>query len=208
MKTSYRVFSRNEAGYGLECPQCGRVLKVAKASVSPIAGGLLLNPPVLCPCGFSGAGAEERASEKVATYEIPGITTKKAPSFSESISALFYFAILGGLLLLLGTCVYHQVVPESPAEVAARKAENNQILSANSKWNGSVFWVETYLKKNLKDPDSYQSIEWSSVRDLGDGTKQVRHKYRAKNSFGGYEVANQRFTFTEAGSVLSVVDIP
>lgn len=39
-------------------------------------------------------------------------------------------------------------------------------------------------QQNLKNPDSYQGIDWSPVESLGNNYA-VRHKYRAKNSFGG-----------------------
>ncbi len=56
----------------------------------------------------------------------------------------------------------------------------------NSPWDGSVYEVEQYLKSRvLKDPDSFQAIEWSRVVK-GCGDYAVRLKYRARNSFGGY----------------------
>lgn len=62
----------------------------------------------------------------------------------------------------------------------------------NSEWDGSVYPVKLYLKKNLKDPDSYEAIEWSKVQKTNEGY-MVRHKYRAKNSFGGYVIENKVF---------------
>lgn len=84
--------------------------------------------------------------------------------------------------------------------------EKNLPKIQNSPWDGSVYQVENYLKKNLKDPDSYQSIEWSSVAEK-DGNYQVRHKYRAKNSFGGYVVENCIFTLNKEGNVIDVLKL-
>ena len=49
-----------------------------------------------------------------------------------------------------------------------------------------------YLRNNyLKDPKSYESISWD-IRKSSDGYI-VRHKFCAKNSFGGYVVENGVF---------------
>ena len=72
----------------------------------------------------------------------------------------------------------------------------------NSEWDGSVAQVKQYLKRNLKDPDSYEGIEWSKVTKVGNQYK-VRHKYRAKNSFGGYVIEEFIFTLNEDGNVIS-----
>ena len=76
----------------------------------------------------------------------------------------------------------------------------------NNKWNGGVKQVEDYLERTLRDPDSYESIEWSEVKEKSDGY-YVRHKYRAKNGFGGYVVANQLFHLDFSGNVIDVKDL-
>lgn len=76
----------------------------------------------------------------------------------------------------------------------------------NNKWNGGVKQVEDYLELTLRDPDSYESIEWSEVKEKADGY-YVRHKYRAKNGFGGYVVANQLFHLDFSGNVVDVKDL-
>ena len=84
--------------------------------------------------------------------------------------------------------------------------ERNQAKIQNSAWDNSVYQVEKYLKQNLKDPDSYESIEWSSVVEK-DGNYQVRHKYRARNSFGGYVIENCIFILNKEGEVIDVVKL-
>lgn len=79
----------------------------------------------------------------------------------------------------------------------------------NSAWDNSVWQAEKYLKHNLKDPDSYQSIEWSKVSESNGvrGSKYiVRNKYRAKNSLGGYVIENKIFFLSEKGDVLGATD--
>lgn len=97
---------------------------------------------------------------------------------------------------------FEQMREEVRAEAAvgpAAKVENNS-------WDGSVRQVEKYLKNALKDPKSYESIEWSEVQKDGSNYK-VRHKYRAKNSFGGYVISNQIFILNRQGEVINVIDL-
>jgi hypothetical protein len=79
---------------------------------------------------------------------------------------------------------------------------------AKSAWDGSVRQVETYLKRNLKDPGSFDAIEWSAVEkiDLPTHKYQVRCKYRAKNSFGAYVISNQIFYLDKDGNVVNARD--
>ncbi len=78
----------------------------------------------------------------------------------------------------------------------------------NSPWDASVYQVENYLKRGyLKDPRSYESIDWGNVIKNGNGYI-VRHKYRAKNSFGGYVINNQIFYLNSNGEVYKVQDCP
>lgn len=76
----------------------------------------------------------------------------------------------------------------------------------NSPWDGSVYQVKKYLKNNLKDPKSYEGIEWSDVQKTHDGY-MVRHKYRAKNSFGGYMIENQIFYLDSKGNVINITNV-
>lgn len=87
--------------------------------------------------------------------------------------------------------------------------EKSEIVS-NSEYDASVYQVENYLKTEyLRDPDSYQSIEWSKVQK--DKSKPnykyyVRHKFRAKNGFGGYVVEEKIFYLDQFGNVVSFED--
>lgn len=88
-------------------------------------------------------------------------------------------------------------------------SKNNQSNSTvqNNAFDGSVYQVEQYLKSNfLKDPDSYKGIEWSKVNEVsGESYKYwVRHRYRAKNSFGGYVTEDKIFYLNADGDVIGV----
>ncbi|MDG4475401.1 hypothetical protein [Thiovibrio frasassiensis] len=76
----------------------------------------------------------------------------------------------------------------------------------NLSWDGSVLQVESWLKQNLKDPGSFEAIEWSKVIKNANGYF-VRCKYRAKNSFGGYAVENKLFMLNSSGEVITVTDV-
>lgn len=61
------------------------------------------------------------------------------------------------------------------------------------------------LKKNLKDPDSLDVIEWAPV--IKTKTGYISLEYRAKNSLGGMVVEAKRFKFDLAGNLTAVEKI-
>lgn len=79
-----------------------------------------------------------------------------------------------------------------------------------SQLDGSVYQVEEYLKNHyLNDPDSYQSIDWGNLLEAKTGLNykySVWHKYRAKNSFGGYATEIKMFYLDENGEVIDIKD--
>lgn len=90
------------------------------------------------------------------------------------------------------------------AEVKAKKAEVAAAISAADKqagfhclssWDGSHRGVENWLKKHLRDPDSYQHVE-TKISPNKDGQHTLFTTYRAKNGFGGYV----------GGTVIATVD--
>ena len=87
------------------------------------------------------------------------------------------------------------------------KAQGKEIVS-NNEWNSSVYQVKDYLKNHLSDWDSYESVEWSPVRKVAASNYDyvVRHKYIAKNGFGGSVVSNQTFYLDAKGVVVNVED--
>jgi len=103
------------------------------------------------------------------------------------------------------------LAPASQKKSTIKKAiektpEKIRDIVTNSEWDGSVYQVEDYLKDNLKDPDSYDNIEWGPVQKTNNGF-MVRCKYRAKNSFGGYDIAHQVFLLNQNGDVTTVTNL-
>lgn len=82
---------------------------------------------------------------------------------------------------------------------------NASTVVENNAFNGSVYQVKDYLKDNLNDPKSYESLSWSPVSKTDDGF-MVRHKYRAKNVYGGLIIKEQVFYLNKQGVVINVVD--
>ena len=96
------------------------------------------------------------------------------------------------LVLILATVVY--LVPYLGAK------KSGPIY--NDPWNGSVAQVSKYLEKNLKEPGSLHVIEWGKVKKAGTGYS-VTCTFRARNSFGGYNVQTEVFLFNKDGYLIS-----
>jgi hypothetical protein len=106
---------------------------------------------------------------------------------------------LGGCLLIIVFMLSIGFIFKTCMDSSEKEIKNN-------KADGSVWQIKAYLQTNLKDPESYQAIEWGQVRQIKKEPVQylVRHKYRAKNSFGGYVISTQYFTIDDNGKVIKV----
>lgn len=198
--------------------------------------------------------------------------------------------VIGGFIALL---IIGSLLPDSKNDNQTTQSQNHKPKEKdavrNSELDGSVSQVKEYLKENLKDWDSYESIDWGEVQKYGlatdvtgmgeinrnvlprtgpaksfapdssgkmdkgekvyilsknNGWEKIRvtpndsitdtrngldywsawvpensikpividtitkysvwHKYRAKNSFGGYEISDQTFYFDKDGNVIRV----
>jgi len=88
---------------------------------------------------------------------------------------------------------------------AQKKKRNEEFKeSCLSSWDGSCPTLERYLKKNLKDPDSYEHIE-TGFWNMGDHAV-VLTKYRAKNSFGGYVIGYIKAKVSWDCEVTEIID--
>jgi hypothetical protein len=83
---------------------------------------------------------------------------------------------------------------------AAKEVEQQRAMARNKGprpeggWDGVVTCVRHWMNRNLKDPGSLEIIEVSPVVELPEYWAQ-RVKYRARNSFGGYVLAEQVIGF-------------
>ena len=96
-----------------------------------------------------------------------------------------------------------KIISDAETEELLNNTQQGNAKVENSSWDGSVSQVKKYLKSTLKDPDSYKSVEWGNVVKTNNGY-MVRHKYKAKNSFGGYVMENNVFYLDFSGNVTSV----
>ena len=80
--------------------------------------------------------------------------------------------------------------------LAYEKSENRRKgFHCLSGWDGSHRQVTQWLKKNLKDPKSYEHIETRVLPVNDKGLHFAFVQYRAKNSFGGYVIGNVSATY-------------
>lgn len=86
-----------------------------------------------------------------------------------------------------------------------REARVVEEIVSNHKYDGEVWQVTSYLKRQLRDPDSYQSIKWYKASKESDHYL-VRHRYRAKNGFGGYMIEDKVFKLDDKGNVIFMLD--
>ncbi|MFZ5804893.1 MAG: hypothetical protein ACOY7U_08580 [Acidobacteriota bacterium] len=161
----------------IACPEC-------KKKISETAGN--------CPkCGYQLTAA------KVAEIKKKEQRTRNARAIG-CLSIIAISFVLGVIDSFFSS--------DSPSSSKSTTSSPSEVVK-NSAWDGSVWQVESWLKANLKDPDSLEFIEWSPVQKTRDGGFMVRAKYRAKNSFGGYVVENRLFFMDSAGNVITTMTI-
>jgi hypothetical protein len=114
---------------------------------------------------------------------------------------------LGTLLLIILGIIFFMAMVGGTSNSKNSSKEKPREAVVNSAWDGSVYQAEKYLKDRLKDPDSYESISWGEVSKNEQGNYVTWVKYRAKNSFGGYNVGQQAFTLSPSGEVLTMSNI-
>ena len=101
----------------------------------------------------------------------------------------------------------------SSREYSTSSKGNNRIENYGSNKGPSqtkaMAGVRVYLKRHyLKDPDSYEGISWKAfgIYNKDNNTYFALHKYRAKNSYGGYVVEEKLFVLDSDGNVIKVID--
>lgn len=78
--------------------------------------------------------------------------------------------------------------------------------------NGEVPVVTAYLKKNINDLDSYESIDWGELKqegtdDRGKPLYIVQHSFRAANGFGAKRLADLYFEIDHLGFVTKAMTL-
>lgn len=193
------------AGTNVQCPKCK--VEVTVPEVNPTGEGEAKPTTKLSPEEKQKINEEEKVrveAQDKAKKELEAKKTKEG-----------WFGCLGCLGLIILIVVIFVILPATPSwrsppinkKVSEKKInKQKQETVSNSPWNASVWQVASYLKDNLKDPKSFEAIEWSTVAKHDNGNFSVRCKYRAKNSFGGYVIENQIFTLDPKGNVIGVIN--
>ena len=122
----------------------------------------------------------------------------------EKKKAKFNLSLLAIIALIVASIMAAGIFNDS---TEPQKKESVAVVH-NDELDGSVRQITQFLKKNLNDPGSYESVEWGPVTE-NPHTKWfiVRHKYRAKNGYGATQIYNQIFTLDSLGTVLSTSDV-
>lgn len=95
--------------------------------------------------------------------------------------------------IILGLCMM---------DIGDSTVKNPQNVPTKSPGN-----IVVYLKRHyLKDPDSYEGIDWGPSGKYDDTTYYMWHKYRAKNSFGGYVIEEKMFLLDSDGDVVGMAN--
>lgn len=188
----------------VQCPKCGAVYQIDDSKIPE--NGVRARCPK-CEHRFLVTRQEELELSPKEKDTVP----KKAKWARErmisigclSIFILLLFTLLFGNMVIGWFTGYHVsfwdawIGSDKPKVTVAETVTNSPL-------DGGVRQVKNYLKANLKDPNSLKVISWSPVAKRGDGGYQVRCKYRAKNSFGGYVISNQVFVMDSNGNVINV----
>jgi len=95
---------------------------------------------------------------------------------------------------------------DRPQTTASKTPDKPREAVVNSPWDGSVWQAERAIKKRLKDPESFEAVNWGAVVKLQNGY-QVACQYRAKNSFGGYVVEQVLVGLDLQGNVVSMAAV-
>ena len=74
--------------------------------------------------------------------------------------------------------------PEALPEMGAKPEKNQK--------DGSIKIIEDFIKSNVKNPDTFEFLEWSEVSSE-DGYWKVRCKYKGTASFGTEVTTNAWF---------------
>ena len=97
--------------------------------------------------------------------------------------------------------------PAVQAAKAAEQAENKRKGFHCLEPDGSHFEVKKYVKKQMRDPESFEHIETRVVPVNDKGQHTLTMKYRARNGFGGMTVGSALAAFNNSDCAATVLSI-
>lgn len=170
------------------CPECGspvkkktsRLTRLVVAFIGLAVVGSIMTPPSndrpAAPVALTLEQKQAREAELVAELKL-----LPASEITENLTA--YQELVG---LNPDSAKY----PKKVAYYQGRLARYKKIQGQFSSWSGAHHLIERHVKKNLKDPDSYEHIK-TRYGDNGDHIVVVM-QYRAKNGFGGFAIGTAK----------------
>ncbi|MFT4968107.1 MAG: RNA polymerase subunit RPABC4/transcription elongation factor Spt4 [Candidatus Deianiraeaceae bacterium] len=94
--------------------------------------------------------------------------------------------IVVGIIVIVVINMFTGESPKKPQKTHEQVITEK--IEQSFSWNGAHRGLQNFVKKNLKDPKSYEHIKTTYRHHKHNNTITVNMEYRAKNSFGGYVV--------------------
>ena len=96
---------------------------------------------------------------------------------------------------------------EERAARAAKEADDRRKgFHCLSSWDGSHRALKAYVKKNAREPDSFEYIETRVAPVSKTGTHRLRMKFRARNGFGGMSVGSVLAEIENDGCAFTILE--
>ena len=135
----------------------------------------------------------------------PESTTTSVTGKSAAKGCLVFFVVVFGLIMLI-------VLLDSPSKNGTTSGGTTSASDRERKIASDVEYsyikAHRAIKRNLKDPDSFEEIDHRAGYVGKDGVYvSCLVEYRAKNSFGGYTIEKALVTFSESMEPIGVVAV-
>lgn len=124
---------------------------------------------------------------------------KNLPSGHKIITIVVFAVILFIVIKIIVSIASPKNEPINEKQLTREELITQQF----SKWNGSHYKLEKYIKENMNDPSSYEHVE-TKYAVKGDSTLIVVTKYRGKNAFGGVVLQTLQAKVDLNGNILEI----
>ena len=104
--------------------------------------------------------------------------------------------------LLIGCSESPEDIAKREARAAEHRAKGFHCLSG---WDGSHIKLVAQVKRQLRDPDSFEHIE-TRVSRVKEGKHNVIMQYRARNGFGGMNATTARGVYLNRDCSVTISD--
>lgn len=179
--------------------------KLLKRAVLPLIAGIILIPIV---SGAVNAYDKHQAKQELLVMHAQTFKNKREDILRELNGYLLtgdYDTIerIYAKLTLVEDAELEKIHAIAAKELTAILEHKEKVKQQFSKFDGSHYMLERYLKKHLKDPSSYDHIEtrYSDQKDH----LIVLTKYRAKNGFGAMTIGMIKAKISLDGSIIQIL---